>query len=235
MSPHYDDFIFSLGGLAWRWSNHIKPPITNVVLFSQSGYANNQNQYSLSEVTAVSQLRLKEEQRALSELNNIKLILGHQSDAPLRGYQNVTRPGYFKLLGEKALRQKLVDLFVSVFRLNGQVFIPLAIGNHVDHLLARDVALKLVKSTKFNQQPAVYFYEDLPYAGSAKLIGRTNADRFIRANRLTRFDFEISLAEKMRLVDYYSSQLNEKVISEIKSHAGSINPAGDFERIWHWS
>ena len=232
LSPHYDDFIFSLGGLAWHWSNHSKPPTTNLVLFSQSGYANDQNQFLSASVAAVSQLRLKEEQRALGELHNVKLILGHQLDAPLRGYRDVTRPRHFKLLSERALHRKLTDLIISVFRLNGQIFIPLAIGSHIDHLLVRDVAMKLIKSAEFNQKKSFYFYEDLPYAGSRELADKKNATEFIKNNHLRPIEFEISLIEKLRLINFYPSQLNEKTIKEIKFHASSISLKGDFERVW---
>ena len=63
------------------------------------------------------------------------------------------------------------ELDSKVSRPSGQIrdmFCPLGVANHPDHVAVRDVALKIWQAEL--KRPQLYFYEDLPYAARIKNV-----------------------------------------------------------------
>jgi LmbE family N-acetylglucosaminyl deacetylase len=114
----------------------------------------------------MAQRRLEDEQYALfAEASIVWLDL---PDAVFRGYE-----GDAELLGEprdddpapfEALRREIDRLEPQ------KVYVPLGVGNHVDHQLSREVGLQLLAQGRKWVMPGpeyagiVTFYEDFPYA-----------------------------------------------------------------------
>jgi len=59
-----------------------------------------------------------------------------------------------------------LDRFPTAFQ---QIFCPLGISGHVDHLAVRSLAIDYWR-LKCNRKPVICFYEDLPYAAKVKEI-----------------------------------------------------------------
>lgn len=99
------------------------------------------------------------------------------------------------------------------------VLCPLAVGNHVDHMIVLKACLQMLEKDK-DISAEVFFYEDLPYASTYELD-------FIRSLALKRtgareplfVDITVEMPLKQKLVDIYHSQLGNETKESISHHA----------------
>ena len=175
-------------------------------------------------------------------------------DAVFRGYE-----GDDQLLG--AVRPD-DDAPVSILRREiarlepSAVYLPLAVGNHVDHQLCRDVGVALLAKPRTWVMPgpdwatAVVFYEDFPYAWwndfqSLDDLPEGALDGIPSDTLLTpRYaDIGDQLERKVRGIAMYESQLDrlfggEKAMAAgVRQHAQAVGAIGRVngpaERYWH--
>jgi LmbE family N-acetylglucosaminyl deacetylase len=175
-------------------------------------------------------------------------------DAVFRGYD-----GDDELLGAVRMDDDapIGILRREIARLEPQaVYVPLGVGNHVDHQLCRDVGVSLLAEPRRWVMPGpewpgrVVFYEDFPYSlwnGFNSLDDLPNGalDGIPDEIRLTpRYaDITDGLERKVRGVALYESQIdrlfgNQKAMaSSVRQHAAAIATAGGLsggaERYWH--
>lgn len=223
LSPHCDDIAYSLVG---RLLSGAEPGqgVHVLTIFSQSRFA--PYAPALTTQAQVSSWRQAEEARFCTALN-----LAHECldlpEAPLRGYPNAESlfiddgaiPGDPVLERlEQLLRQRLEQGTPA------RVYAPLGIGGHVDHLLTRQAAQRV-----FADVCPLLFYEDLPYAGElsphalAQQLARTAQG--LRPLLTPLADW---LPEKLRYLAGYASQVAEKDLASVATHAHSIGG----ERVW---
>ena len=176
------------------------------------------------------------------------------ADAVFRGYE-----GDDQLLG--SVREDdhapVEILRREIARLEPQaVYLPLAVGNHVDHQLCRDVGLALLGESRRWVMPGpewagkVVFYEDFPYAWWS---GFDSLDRLPKeawagipeGTYLTPRYADISdqLERKVRGISMYESQLDrlfggEKQMAQaVRLYANAVATLGRVpgaaERYWH--
>jgi LmbE family N-acetylglucosaminyl deacetylase len=198
LSPHQDDACLSLGLsiAAWRKAGvdfHL------VNCFSQSDYAPFSG---VSGREAVSLLR-EAEDRAFREAigicrtTNLDLL-----DAALRG-KKVMRSGKAALKPDPAATGHLTEI-LSTLVPSGFLVAPLAIGQHLDHIIVRDAALRL-------NNVRLGFYEDLPYAGDIESDERVAfaegvAQRLGRPLTARVFRVDHAIQTKLDLLSAYASQ-----------------------------
>jgi hypothetical protein len=162
ISPHRDDVPFSLYLSLSRWrSLPIKLSIATV--FSVSAYAPRVTALASDfddARRAVTSIRKREDRRVFTLIDKaIKLKDLQFLDAPLRlgiGADVVCRPQSSPVEGRPEV--ELLSRHFRKYFLRGLVLAPLALGDHIDHLTARAVAIKASVPHKLG------FYEDLPYA-----------------------------------------------------------------------
>jgi LmbE family N-acetylglucosaminyl deacetylase len=196
--------------------------------------------------------RLEDERyAAFSEVSMVWLDL---PDAVYRGYQ-----GDDQLLGEPRLGDEApVDILRrEIARLEPQrVYMPLAVGGHVDHRLARDAGTALLHDARRWVMPGpeyvgqIAYYEDFPYAWW---------DDFTRIEELPGgvipglpegvsvapefADISDQVERKIRGIAIYESQLGrlfsdrKAMANAVRSHATRIAdlgrvPNGAAERYW---
>jgi LmbE family N-acetylglucosaminyl deacetylase len=113
-------------------------------------------------------------------------------------------------------------------------FVPLAVGGHVDHRIARDAARAALERAG---TPAthVHFYEDLPYA--AKLGPReTAADFSAHVPGLTlrpeELDIDDALPWKLEVLRAYWSQFRWPDLAELKTYAKGLAHGQGAEVVW---
>jgi LmbE family N-acetylglucosaminyl deacetylase len=175
-------------------------------------------------------------------------------DAVFRGYE-----GDDQLLG--AVRPDddapLAILRREIARLEPQtLYVPLAVGNHVDHQLCRDVGVSLLAESRTWVMPGpewagtVAFYEDFPYAWwnnfqSLDELPEGALDGIPADTLLTpRYaDIGDQLERKVRGIAMYESQLDrlfggEKAMAAgVRQHAQAVGTIGRVngpaERYWH--
>jgi LmbE family N-acetylglucosaminyl deacetylase len=175
-------------------------------------------------------------------------------DAVFRGYE-----GDDQLLG--ALRPDDIDaveiLRREIARLEPQlVYIPLAVGNHVDHQLCRDAGVALLAEPRRWVMPGpqwagkVVFYEDFPYAWWNQFQNLDDLpegalsgipEEILLTPRYA--DITDQLERKVRGISMYESQMDrlfggEKDMARgVRLHGNAVGTVGQVpgaaERYWH--
>jgi LmbE family N-acetylglucosaminyl deacetylase len=217
ISPHQDDAAFSMGSTL-GFLSCIGLPVTIVNCFTISEYA------PLSEMKtplAISQLRHGEDLEFVARLGKeVSLIDLDFADAPIRLQISADRVCGLSAAYDSArgnLSAKLREVLTSA-----PVIVPLGLGGHVDHVLARSESLLAA-----NGRPLA-LYEELPYAyrsddveAEAREILKTCG---IQASPYTYGSARANL--KHRLVHCYSSQASAGSLDEIALYRGGS------ERLW---
>ena len=201
---------------------------------------------------AMARRRLEDERfAAFAEVSIVWLDL---PDAVFRGYE-----GDDQLLGEpRADDPPPVDLLRrEIVRLEPQrIYLPLGVGGHVDHRLARDAGLALLADAQQWVMPGpdyvgqVVLYEDFPYAwwedfGTLDDMPPGSFAALPAGISLTAeyADINDQLERKVRSVAIYESQIerlfdNRKAMAEaVRGHAARTGaagrvPGGLAERYW---
>lgn len=228
LSPHSDDAAFSLGASI---ADNIFKNIQIHTLFSESTCtANNQNK----DITQVTRIRKEEDELFFSTCKSkVKLYYFDLLDAPLRlnikeeevcSNQNTTM--------DERLINKIEQTLLNLLTEDSILLSPLGLGNHVDHLLVREMALKLIKNN-IN----VGFYEDLPYAGTISHleiyhnINQLNNEYNLHLKPLI-LDSNITIDDKVKACSIYSSQIDCSTINNIRKHHSQFDNSSASERIW---
>ncbi|HEX8278806.1 MAG TPA: PIG-L family deacetylase [Segetibacter sp.] len=221
LSPHIDDAAFGLTLTIEKFITN-KIPVTIINCFTVTRWT---GIFVSRDIEVVSRLR-KEEDAEYNKLFNsqINIINLDLLDAPLRnGYIFQNQPFQKNELELIEDVRKLLEQHIS----NGILLCPLAIGNHIDHVICREAVVKLYR--KFD----VIFFEDLPYA---QRIGEEQIYRHIH-NLEVQLDSELrsftsrsdrSIINKDQAIRVYKSQLNDEICSEIVGHMNALGG----ERLW---
>jgi LmbE family N-acetylglucosaminyl deacetylase len=251
LSPHRDDAAFSLSLAIQDWlvAGHTVT-ILNVFTrslhapFSDAGFVHQNDRLSY-----VSAMRLREDELFLQRITqnlprarrqHLQMVDLNLKDAPIRlripldqlcgTPVNPEDPSIEKI--RKALTRQSVAGNLEA------LVLPLALGNHVDHLTVREAALPL--TTGSNAIPSA-FYEDLPYAATCP---RVTADRDHILEVTTTLGEPLAptqsslntpetaaeaTARKRHLALGYASQIDEEAADAIANFATRYNGA---ERLW---
>lgn len=224
ISPHIDDAAFSLGLLIDKVLKHGDELII-VNCFSISDFTLDKRCNEVDKVTALRKM----EDRILNQLfrNQIKFEYLDMFDAPVRN-----RGVYFDeaLTAEDySVIEQLTFNLLKVLPTSAQVYTPLSVGNHIDHV----ICLESVISLSLTGQYRLNFYEDLPYSQwvskeviheKVKVIEqKTNTT--LSPQLITFEDIEV----KSKFVNCYASQINDRMINDIMRYATNLRG----ERTWH--
>lgn len=225
LSPHRDDAAFSTGSLLGLAAT-AGLPVTVLNVFTQSMYAPF-GPDGLS-IDAVTSLRLSEDQAVVSLLaQSAQLLDLALLDAPLRLHirddqviSGSLSPEQFAAEVERTAAAlpdlSHVDLLLA----------PLALGAHIDHLIARDAALRAVSPDRLG------FYQDLPYASrmhSPKALEQETAEILAVLSSHTQLPLrpwllhaENDAGRKRHLVSCYPSQVAPETVDEIAKWTESL-------------
>jgi LmbE family N-acetylglucosaminyl deacetylase len=188
--------------------------------------------------------RRREEDRAYARIAGATLVQLNLPDAVFRGYA-----GDEQLFGEpegddpapvRELRAIVRDLAPD------RVYVPLAVGGHVDHRLVRSACMALLETVL--DPAAVWFYEDFPYARNLNFRDVAGLDAEFAAAlpaswRATAEIVPISdvLERKVGALEAYASQLDRlfggedpmaRAVVERAVAIGRQSGNGASERYW---
>jgi len=222
-SHHFDDLVLSLGGLLNNLSA-LSCKIEDIVFFSTTNFVLPGCNFINLTTKEVSALRYSEEMAATRNFLQLKISRLGFMDAPLRKYS------LSNLLHHETLRSddvKLQQLMIKKIRsyfisTENQVFIPLAYQGHIDHLLVRDAASKILTLLGEKVKADIFFYEDLPYAANATSQSTQNIKSFMSLHTLQSLTYRIELQSKIELLKNYSSQMDERMFDCVQQRARSI-------------
>ena len=237
LSPHYDDFVLSLGGLALELAKK-KCRIEDWIIFSNSNhiardYKGNKD-ISKERIKTVSDTRLKEELHVAKEIGNIKIKLCKLNEALIRGHWKEHPQGFpygFDEGKDGSEMDKIRKMLKSLLSKDVQIFVPLAIQEHIDHFIVRQAIQDLLDDK--NRKCQIFFYEDLPYAAYATENEWKSINNFIMTNNLFPIIISIDLSLKLKLLNFYKSQTYEHYYEDVRKHANEIkNKRMPCERIY---
>ncbi|MCW3106602.1 MAG: LmbE family protein [Segetibacter sp.] len=221
LSPHIDDAAFGLALTISKCANN-NIPVTIINCFTVTRWT--AIAVENKETSAVSLLRKNEDAGFYNAVNsNINIINLDLLDAPLRN-------GY--IFQEQPFQQNELELIEDLAKLleqhvDGLLFCPLGIGNHIDHAICRAAVLKLYKKMD------VLFYEDLPYAQRIThqqiQLHIKELEEELGVHLLNHTDgFLNCRIDKEQAIRLYKSQMNNEIASEIIAHLNALKG----ERIW---
>lgn len=246
VQPHYDDAALSCGGTAAACAAAGQAPRIVTVFASELVDAMvgpfaawKHARWQLDDPDAVQQARRSEDEAAAAALGCGLRWLGlpdaiyrgdrYGSDAELYGALHDEEPALAAHLGQE-LRQ------LPEWRPGNRVFVPLAVGSHVDHQLVFEAGRQLARAGV-----EVFAYEDLPYAiHTPDALDRRLAEvgAAVGAPVLVPLAPD-ALARKLEAVGCYASQLpvifrfTDDFRGALVQHARRVGGAlGPAERFW---
>jgi LmbE family N-acetylglucosaminyl deacetylase len=218
LSPHCDDALLALGGSIQLWQ---PCPITVLTLFGTCAWTVGDSK-SHKEITA---LNRKEEKLALSAAGCASVCLEYK-EVLLRGYSEWNAvPGKSDSILQNQLERELLEKIPS----RSEVYIPLAIGGHTDHVLTRNAALKLSERLR-KKLCSIYLYEDLPYAWYEDVV--SHALRLPVQDKPILMDIHRVIESKIKLIANYKTQIGPDEINKVNGYARSIIENRIMERLW---
>ena len=241
VSPHRDDAAFSLSISISHWlsaGHHVA--ILNVFTRSlYAPYSDADTVHQNDRLSYVSAMRKREDEAMIKQFPRATITDLNIKDAPIRLHCDSSIVCDMDVDPKDSAFPKIRKAIVSA--LNGPrainaLVLPLGLGHHVDHRVARDAALPLTTNL-----PCA-FYEELPYA-TRKGVS-IDLSRF-REDTSTRFHEELHpvlchgthtrpAEYKKRLALLYASQIDLAMADTIADFCHRYHGA---ERLWandHW-
>lgn len=257
-SPHFDDFLFMLGGYSAELKKCAQLGTKKIhifILFSRSNYLARSGKdncdNSLERVKLATGKRLLEDQECIDEILGrftYRYELAGEDECFTRGKSFADSEmefphGMYEDFDEtdKQIFERMKQRIRSWADCGDTALIfPIAFKEHIDHFLVREAAAEVAKERRASASATFYFHEDKPYGGIATSLERDRIDNFISEHNLEprtyRYDPEyiIDLAFK-----HYVSQVEEVYKTGIRNRAfflqGSANADGPCDRIYHYS
>jgi LmbE family N-acetylglucosaminyl deacetylase len=245
LQPHYDDVALSCGGTAALWADAGCGPTIVTLFASELVHAmvgefarHKHSRWQLEDHDQVHAARRAEDARAAAVLGCRVRWLGipdaiyrgdrYASDASLYGPVHPEEHGL-----ADHLAHELIEL--PEWQPGAQLFVPLAIGSHVDHQLAFMTGQRLAA-----RGVEVWAYEDLPYAIHTP-TGRTarlkELEGLLGGTEAVRID--ATLDRKLQAIDAYATQVpvifrfTPDFRAAVTGHALEAGAgAGPAERFW---
>jgi len=213
LSPHLDDAVLSLGGMmAHKVSQGQSVVVYNLFCAPYHGPLSPAAQRlheGWGDPEDITALRLHEDRQAL-EVIGAHQIIGDARDliyrqslqgawlySNMEDIQGERNPEDDALVGTYS--NKLSGMFT---RDKFDIYTPLCIGGHIDHMLVFDIGVRLHKGGY-----AVRFYEDLPYAMREDYLSARISVLHDMQSSLELFPLEM-LARKIEALHYYQSQID---------------------------
>lgn len=242
LEPHMDDAALGLGGLMWArrraWAFEV------VTLAGRSNFTSYyHSDLDYFDPSTVSELRRAESALAMRLLGGRHRTLG-LPEAPLRCHPGDWSRAWYRdhakvvdaFVGHAAPEREVEEWSGAIARLLAssdaeQIWLPLGVGSHVDHELARDACLRaLARCPEVVARASVHLYQDVPYAvdfpdHTARIVaglvgGGAELDRHAE-------DISESLEHKQRLVSIYGSQFKASYVAPLVRDASRLaSPSG---------
>lgn len=243
LSPHLDDAVLSCGGRIWQQARGGESPVVVTVFAgapdptSFSPYAQELHQRWGHPTEAIEQ-RQREDREALALLGARAVHWDYQDCIYRR-----TPAGDYAYASEAALWGEIHPLEDALVRdlrerigglaprAEGALYVPLAVGRHVDHRIVRGAAEMCGRE--------LTYYEDYPYAEDPDSVRAALGERCWEAEPV--FLSAEALKAKIAAVSRYRSQISsfwddiEGMARSVRASAERTGAGLPAERYWHVS
>jgi LmbE family N-acetylglucosaminyl deacetylase len=224
VSPHPDDAALSCGGR--MLGDHA---LLVVNCFTRSAWW--RFPFTSADADRIQACRTAEED-LVSRLSGCAAVALDLPEALLRGR---TMDDVFTATPDArddGVRRAVVDV---VQRLAGEHplahwYLPLGVGNHIDHRLARDAALDALRERGI-RPTHLHFYEDLPYAAKEPAETVTGSLSGVTLRRET-LGIEEQLPWKLELLRAYGSQFRWSELAPVRAYARTVGAGEPAEAVW---
>lgn len=237
-SPHFDDFLFMLGGYVNELKKHDlleSKKFHILVLFSRSNYqagSGDQNfNTSLDRIKLATGNRLLEDQECIDDLlgrYTYRYELCGENECFTRGKKFADSEmefphGMYDDFDDKD--RKIFERMKERIRFWAQLpdtalVFPTAFKEHIDHFIVREAAIEVAKELGARSKAAFYFQEDKPYGGIATDAEINRISEFVKINKLEvknyAYDPETMIDLAFR---HYISQVEEVYKTGIRNRA----------------
>lgn len=255
-SPHFDDFLFMLGGYVTglqKASLLSSKSFRILLIFSRSNYlagtGNNNFDKSLDRI------KLATGKRLLEDMGCLDALLGRfKYTYELFGEEECFARGKSYADSEMEFPHGMYNDFNEqdwqIFeRMKGRIrhysglkdtalIFPTAFKEHVDHFIVRESAITVAKEPETEKNATFYFQEDKPYGGIATATELHRTTTFITENKLNPKTYACDPEQVIDLAfTYYVSQVEEVYKTGIRERArllqNEMNSAFPCDRMYH--
>lgn len=245
IEPHMDDAALSVGGQLLRRKGNCH--ITIICVFGVSNYTSYmESKHAYLDADAITQLRFEESTLAAAKLGAHFLSLG-LTDAPLRMQASAewsktyladdirASHGFISTHPVPHVVKHVAQVLAqSLQGLNpDEVWIPMGLGNHVDHRTTRAACLQMLSQTQgLKSTLKCRLYEDLPYSRPAHALQMVNAFEAVGSPlRVISEDISDLMTLKIQTVGVFASQFKlpmmaprlQQAAFEVAQQAGFIS------------
>lgn len=260
LSPHYDDFLFFLGGYMIELQKNelfFEKTITNISVFSRTNYQERDTKgnkdKSLKRVQYASGIRFIEDLECLDDLlgkhNYVYRVMGEE-ESQVRGKilnegkgEMEMAFGSYENLDEHdlAILKRMTKVLSEYMGLEDTaIILPLSMKGHIDHFIVREAGLAAAKKAGTSRRATVCFAEDKPYAGMMNIEENKANDDFIFENRLVDKAFAHHPKKVLELAfQHYPSQVDEVYHSGIRDRSSFLksfyNVSCECDRIYQYN
>lgn len=240
-SPHLDDAILSCGGLIINLVRDKKKVLIVTVFNESDGTKTNKNitrhvkACGFDDIWKLAKKREKEDKK-MAKILKVKVLWLDEIEANYReNYKS-----YKEIIEKKAIEReldlvgrvnsKINNILKKLLSKNGEVYFPMGLGNHIDHLIVNRSGLEATKKYQ------VYFWEDYPY-----LLFLKNKIEENKYSLVKRIDVKENLNFKKKLIENYDSQLKElfkykeMYLSSFENYYQSIDNSELTKRVFYIS
>lgn len=207
ISPHLDDVALSCAGTLCRHLAEGDPCLVATVFTEMSEpvseYAREFNRecgLGVDDTHLLWQLRRQEDRDAAAVLNTPFVWLGFV-DAIYRGYHSDAELFGVPKPEDRIVAERIAATLVGLWEKTcaAVVYLPLAIGEHVDHQLCAGLGMTLVAAGAH-----VVFYEDYPYAEHPGALARRLDGSTLQRRAV---DITPHVSRRIEAVDCYRTQV----------------------------
>jgi LmbE family N-acetylglucosaminyl deacetylase len=232
LSPHSDDIAFSLGGALLQGQI---PNATLATVFEYTSYIPYSEDENLS-IDEVTNIRRAEDQAYAKQMGLVFTGLG-LNDASQRGYvdwKELFNVRDYRQDAEATIIINAIHSFLNQQKNFTCLWVPLSIGNHIDHVLVHQAALQWwTESQQRQSQIEIMFYEDIPYAGTVELDEISDfIYQKIGLAVSQIIDISSAFPKKLNNLKFYASQVGSEDLDLVQKHADRIVPGKAVERVW---
>jgi LmbE family N-acetylglucosaminyl deacetylase len=248
--PHSDDAALSVGGTMWLHRNDIE--FTLVTLGSRSNYTSywflKRDYFDVEQITkirnaedAIFMHQLGGKHIALDFLEatlryndtNWSLDFFQKHHVAVAAFNNHSSTNAELELWKEAVKKILEDTNAD------EIWIPLGIGTHADHVLTRNACLSvLIENTDLAKNCTIKLFQDVPYDSTfcahtravIKELKRSGASLVPNPQSIDKvFD------QKLKLLSIYASQFKVSALQKDVETSGRLgaDATGMVEHFWH--
>lgn len=240
-SPHYDDFLFMLGGYVMELQKQDLLQTKNVhilLVFSRSNYLAGTGTNNFD--TSLDRLKLATGKRLLEDMGCIDALLGPCNYRyELLGEYECFLRGKSYADSEMEFPHGMYDDFseqdqVIFERMKQRIrhwaqqpdtalIFPTAFKEHIDHFIVREAAIEVAKEGSSKHNAAFYFQEDKPYGGIATEAEKARIASFVTTNNLQPKTYQYDPEAMIdKAFTYYISQVEEVYKTGIRNRAAFL-------------